>query len=116
MIVASIDERVPSNAAPASAVTRFRWRWYRGDSPSRTAANAYGRVEVQFEFIRRKPPFDELELGRELQAKLNAIVGVVIADDALDKRPSTPSTRSRPTATWAPSDTRWSGRFAGEGA
>lgn len=26
----------------------------------------YGRVEVQFQFIRRKPPFDELERRREL--------------------------------------------------
>jgi integrase len=50
----------------------------------------YGRVEVQFQFIQRKPPFDELELRRELQAKLNAIPGVAIADDALDKRPSIP--------------------------
>lgn len=54
------------------------------------ALYTYGHVEVQFQFIRRKPPFDAVELRRELLAKLNVIPGVELADDALDKRPRIP--------------------------
>ena len=50
----------------------------------------YGKVEIQFQYIRRKPPFDDLELRREFQAKLNAIPGVDIQQSDLDKRPSIP--------------------------
>ncbi len=48
----------------------------------------YGRVEVQFEYMRRRAPFDARELREELRRRLNAVSGVAIPPDALDKRPS----------------------------
>lgn len=49
-----------------------------------------GRIEVQFQWMLRRPPFSARERRVELQRKLNAIPGVHIADDSLEKRPSIP--------------------------
>jgi hypothetical protein len=49
-----------------------------------------GRIEVQFMWMLRRPPFDSLEKRKELQAKLNAIPGIHIPDDALEKKPPLP--------------------------
>jgi hypothetical protein len=54
------------------------------------ALYTYGRIEVQFQFILTRPPFDDHERRAELQRKLNAIPGVNISDEALRKRPSIP--------------------------
>jgi len=54
------------------------------------ALYTYGRVEIQFQWMLRRPPFDAPELRLELQQKLNAIPGVEIPDTGLDKRPSIP--------------------------
>lgn len=48
----------------------------------------YGRVEVQFQFIRSKPFFSDIENRRELVRRLTAIKGVAISEDALSKRPA----------------------------
>jgi hypothetical protein len=50
----------------------------------------YGRVEIQFEYMRRRAPFDARELREELRRRLNSIDGVEIPLDATDKRPSIP--------------------------
>jgi len=52
----------------------------------------YGAVEVTFQRMIQFPqkPFDELEKRQDLQARLNGIDGVLIADDRLEKRPSFP--------------------------
>ena len=47
-----------------------------------------GTLEVQFEMLRKLPPFDKEEVRRELQSKLNRIPGVNIEDSRLSKRPS----------------------------
>jgi len=52
------------------------------------ALYTYGRIEIQFQSLRRRSPFDDLERRKELQAKLNAIPGVGIPDDRLGIRPS----------------------------
>jgi hypothetical protein len=54
------------------------------------ALYTYGRVEIQFQWMLRRPPFDAPELRIELQQKLNSIPGVEILDAGLDKRPSIP--------------------------
>jgi hypothetical protein len=54
------------------------------------ALYTYGTVEVQFQWMLRRPPFDAHERRVELQQKLNTIPGVEIPDDGLDKRPSIP--------------------------
>jgi hypothetical protein len=54
------------------------------------ALYTYGRVEVQFQWMARRPPFDSLDKRKQLQAKLNEIHGVQILADALAKRPSIP--------------------------
>ncbi len=54
------------------------------------ALYTYGRVEVQFQWMARCPPFDSLDKRKQRQAKLNDIHGVQISDDALAKRPSIP--------------------------
>lgn len=49
-----------------------------------------GRVEIQFMWLTR-PPFDNLDLRRELLRRLNEIPGVSIPDDAITRRrPSIP--------------------------
>jgi hypothetical protein len=47
----------------------------------------YGRMEVQFQFIRRRPPFDDIGLREQLRQKLDAIPRVDVPPDALDRRP-----------------------------
>lgn len=54
------------------------------------ALYTYGRIELQFQYIGRRPPFDRREAREELRARLNAISGVRIADGALDARPAVP--------------------------
>jgi hypothetical protein len=52
------------------------------------AVYTYGRVEIQFQWMLRRAPFDAPELRVALQQRLNAIPGVEIPDGGLDKRPS----------------------------
>ena len=46
-----------------------------------------GRVEVVFQFLVRRPPFDDVESRRELLKRLNEIPGVDLPEDALGRRP-----------------------------
>jgi hypothetical protein len=50
----------------------------------------YGRVELQFQSLQTRPPFDQLELRQEFQRRLNSVPGISIPDDRLSKRPSFP--------------------------
>jgi hypothetical protein len=50
----------------------------------------YGRIEIQFQWMKGRPFFDELENRRELMRRLNEIDGVNISNDDLAKRPSVP--------------------------
>ncbi len=69
----------------------------------------YGRIEIQFKSLSRRPPFDQLDMRKLLQEKLNAIGGVSIPDERLDSRPSLPLTALEgPAALQAFLDTmRW---------
>lgn len=48
----------------------------------------YGRAEIQFQYLKVWPPFDSVRLRKELRLRLNAIPGVEIPSDRIEKRPS----------------------------
>jgi hypothetical protein len=50
----------------------------------------YGRIEIGFQHIAKRSPFDDPERRNELRARLNAIDGVEIPPEMLSKRPSIP--------------------------
>ncbi len=50
----------------------------------------YGRVEIQFQHIAKRRPFDDPALREQLRERLIAIDGVQIEPALLDKRPSIP--------------------------
>lgn len=52
----------------------------------------YGRLEMQFQMMKNKPPFDEEAKRLELLRRLNALPGVDIPADAITRRPSIPLT------------------------
>lgn len=47
-----------------------------------------GTVEVVFQYLKRRPPFDDEPLRRELMNRLNKIEGIDLAEAKLDLRPS----------------------------
>ncbi|WP_236239948.1 DUF262 domain-containing protein [Streptomyces sp. CC228A] len=49
-----------------------------------------GTVEVVFQYLKRRPPFDDELPRRGLMARLNAIEGIDLAEAKLDLRPSFP--------------------------
>ncbi|WP_327654712.1 GmrSD restriction endonuclease domain-containing protein [Streptomyces sp. NBC_00483] len=49
-----------------------------------------GVVEVVFQHLKRRPPFDDEPLRRELMTRLNKIDGIDLAEAKLDLRPSFP--------------------------
>jgi alkylated DNA nucleotide flippase Atl1 len=49
-----------------------------------------GTVEVAFQYLKRRPPFDDEPLRRELMTRLNGIHGIDLAEVKLDLRPSFP--------------------------
>jgi len=49
-----------------------------------------GTVEIYFQWYQRKAPFNSEEKRRELMRRLNAIEGVSISEDAIDRRPNIP--------------------------
>jgi hypothetical protein len=48
----------------------------------------YGRIEIQFQHMKGRPFFDDMENRRELMRRLNEIDGVNISEDDLTKRPA----------------------------
>jgi hypothetical protein len=50
----------------------------------------YGTVEVYFQWLQGKPPFDAPEKRRELLDRLNAIPGVDLPPDSITRRPTFP--------------------------
>jgi hypothetical protein len=45
-------------------------------------------VELQFQHMQRRPPFDDEGKRRELLRRLNEIPGIDLPDDAITRRPS----------------------------
>lgn len=61
-----------------------------GDQYWTIALWTYGTIEIQYQWMRRKPPFDAAPKREELRMKLNAIPGIAIPPDGIDKRPNVP--------------------------
>lgn len=49
-----------------------------------------GQIEIQFQWLKIRPPFDELALRMELRDRMNRISGVDLPEDGLGRRPSFP--------------------------
>lgn len=47
----------------------------------------YGTVEMQFQYL-RVPPFNDVEMRKDLIQRLNSIPGISIPENAVDRRPS----------------------------
>lgn len=54
------------------------------------ALYTYGGLEVQFQFIKRRPPFDVPERREQLRQRLDAIPNVDLPPDAVERRPRIP--------------------------
>ena len=50
----------------------------------------YGKIEMHFAALSQRPPFDALQLRRDLRDRLNQLPGVEISDDKLAGRPPIP--------------------------
>jgi hypothetical protein len=50
----------------------------------------YGKVEMQFQWLKTRPLFGSESKRKELQDKLNQIPGINIPDDGINRRPSIP--------------------------
>lgn len=50
----------------------------------------YGSVEIEFQYLKNKPPFADRELRLELLRRLNEIPGINFPEDAIERRPAIP--------------------------
>ncbi len=48
----------------------------------------YGAIEMQFQYLKQKPPFDRIDMRNQLRSKLNEIKNVDIPEDGIERRPS----------------------------
>lgn len=62
---------------------------------------SYGKVEIQFQHIKPRAPFDDEGVRRELLAVLNRVPGAQFPDESIDKRPSIPLVDLLPDASWS---------------
>lgn len=51
------------------------------------ALYTYGSIEIQFQHLRARPPFDDEQVRLELLRRINEIPGVSIGEDKVSKRP-----------------------------
>jgi hypothetical protein len=60
---------------------------WKGSKNSVISVWTYGRIEVQFQWMKERPPFDAEAKRQELRERLNRILGVEIPGDAITLRP-----------------------------
>ena len=61
---------------------------YQGEAHWTISVWTYGRLEVQFQQMQMKQPFDDESKRMELRRRLNEITGVDLPADKITKRPS----------------------------
>jgi len=61
-----------------------------GDQYWTIAVWTSGTVEIQFQWMRRKLPFEIESKRQELRDKLNTVPGISIAGEGVDRRPNVP--------------------------
>ena len=59
----------------------------RGEWHTVIAVWTYGRVELQFQYMQDRPPFDDESKRLELLRRLNAIPGISIPENSISRRP-----------------------------
>jgi hypothetical protein len=60
---------------------------WKGNKNSVISVWTYGRMEVQFQWMKDRPPFDAEAKRQELRNRLNRIPGIDIPADSLALRP-----------------------------
>ena len=50
----------------------------------------YGKIEIDFQYIKNRPPFDNVEIRKMFLEKLNSIPSVDIPTDGIERRPTIP--------------------------
>jgi len=63
---------------------------HKGESYTFFAMWTYGGIEIQFQHMKKKPIFNDVENRRKLLEKLNEINGILIPEDKIELRPSIP--------------------------
>jgi len=63
---------------------------WKGESYWTFSAWTSGYIQMQFQMMMKNPPFDNLEMRKDLQERLNVISGVNIPDSSLSKYPGFP--------------------------
>ncbi|MDA2807786.1 DUF262 domain-containing protein [Nocardiopsis suaedae] len=85
-----LDYRTSSN----QAVSCRLFAWERSTSPDirwpLVTYPQYGNIEVVFQYLRTRPPFDDADLRLELLKRLNQVPGIELPEAALERRPSFP--------------------------
>jgi hypothetical protein len=61
-----------------------------GRKYSLLTAYVYGRIEIQFQWLKEKPPFDDESKRFQLLERLNQVRSINIPPDAISKRPPIP--------------------------
>jgi hypothetical protein len=54
------------------------------------ALYTYGRVEIHFQYLARRPPFEAHDLREQLRQRLNDVPGIELDEGDLERRPSFP--------------------------
>jgi hypothetical protein len=65
---------------------------HHGQSYWPVALWTYGQVEFQFQYMKTRPPFDDLELRQEWLGRVNAIPDISLPASGVERRPSFPIT------------------------
>jgi len=63
---------------------------YRGTNHFILSVWTYARIEIPFQWVRSRKPFEDEAKRLELRERLNRIPGVHIPADAISRRPSVP--------------------------
>ena len=61
-----------------------------GESNQIISVWTYGTTEIQFQWMKTKPPFDSESVRMELLRRLNEIPGITLPADAITRRPNIP--------------------------
>jgi len=61
---------------------------HNGGGHSLVSVWTYGRIEVQFQWMKMQLPFDDIQRREKLRTRLNEISGITIPADGVDRRPS----------------------------
>lgn len=68
----------------------FPMLYYKGENHFTVSVWTYGTIEIQFQWMLPRKPFDDESKRQELRERLNRIPGIAIPADAIKRRPSIP--------------------------